>query len=153
MSAAPTVRPAVRADAPAIADFQCRLALESEGLKLLPQTVLRGVRAVFEDPAKGAYWVAESRKRVVGCLLTIPEWSDWRNRNVWWIHSVYVLPESRRTGVYRALYAALKAAVDESEALGGLRLYVDQRNARAIAAYEKLGMTRDHYYLYEWLKP
>ncbi|MBI5202808.1 MAG: GNAT family N-acetyltransferase, partial [Elusimicrobia bacterium] len=44
-----TVRPGVRADSPTIADFQCRLALETENLKLLPQTVLRGVRAVFED--------------------------------------------------------------------------------------------------------
>ncbi len=152
MTAALDIRPAVRADAPTIADFQCRLALETEELKLLPQTVLRGVRAVFEDPAKGTYWVAETGKRVVGCLMTIPEWSDWRNRDVWWIHSVYVLPEHRRAGVYRAMYASLKGRVEKSDKLGGLRLYVEQRNARAILAYEKLGMTRDHYYLYEWLK-
>ena len=142
----------VRSDAPTIVDFQCRLALETEELKLLPQTVLRGVRAVFEDPAKGAYWVAELDGRLVGCLLTIREWSDWRARDVWWIHSVYVRPEQRRAGIYRALYASLKERVEKSDALGGLRLYVDQRNARACAAYEKLGMTRDHYYLYEWLK-
>ncbi|MBI5200155.1 MAG: GNAT family N-acetyltransferase, partial [Elusimicrobia bacterium] len=104
------------------------------------------------DPAKGAYWVAESAAKVVGCLMTIPEWSDWRNLDVWWIHSVYVLPAHRKAGVYKAMYAALKERVEKSENLGGLRLYVDQRNAVACAAYEKLGMTRDHYWLYEWLK-
>ncbi|MBI4349649.1 MAG: GNAT family N-acetyltransferase [Elusimicrobia bacterium] len=152
MSDPTTVRRARREDTAAIADFQCRLAAETEGLRLDGPTVLRGVRAVFEDPAKGAYWVAERGGRVVGCLLTVPEWSDWRNRAVWWIHSVYVDPKHRRAGVYRSLYAELKRLVEGAEELGGLRLYVDQRNARACGAYEKLGMRRDHYYLYEWLK-
>lgn len=42
--------------------------------------------------------------------------------------------------------------VRESPELKGLRLYVDQRNAPACRAYERLGMTREHYHLYEWLK-
>ena len=34
----------------------------------------------------------------------------------------------------------------------GLRLYVDKRNQAAARVYEKLGMTREHYDLFEWLE-
>jgi len=33
-----------------------------------------------------------------------------------------------------------------------VRLYVDKRNAAAQRVYERLGMTREHYDLFEWLK-
>ena len=44
------------------------------------------------------------------------------------------------------------AIVDEDEGLVGLRLYVDKRNTGAQGTYEALGMTREHYHLYEWMK-
>ena len=146
------VRPARPDDAAAIADFQIRMAHESEGMALDPATVSRGVRAVFDDPAKGGYWVAEEAGRVVACLLTIPEWSDWRNATVLWIHSLYVVPEARRRGVFRALFTTLKGMVERSPELAGLRLYVEKGNAAARTVYETLGMTAEHYDLYEWLK-
>ena len=146
------VRHARRDDAATIADFQVRMARESEGLELDPATVRRGVRAVFDDPAKGKYWVAEDEGRVIACLLTIPEWSDWRNATVLWIHSLYVVPEARRRGVFRALFLTLKAQVEASPELAGLRLYVEKGNALARQVYEALGMTAEHYDLYEWLK-
>ena len=46
----------------------------------------------------------------VGTLLLTYEWSDWRNRPVWWIQSVYVTSDARRHGVFRALYAHAIAA-------------------------------------------
>ena len=146
------VRHARRGDAATIAEFQLRMARESEGLALDPETVRRGVQAVFDDPAKGRYWAAEEEGRVVGCLLTVPEWSDWRNATVLWIHSLYVVPEARRRGVFRALFLTLKAMVEGSPELAGLRLYVDKANAVAQEVYESLGMTAEHYDLYEWLK-
>jgi len=146
------VRPARPADAGTVAEFQLRMAQESEGLTLDRATVSRGVRAVFDDPSKGRYWVAEEKGRLLGVLLTIPEWSDWRNATVLWIHSLYVVPEARRRGVFRKLYQHLRSQVEESPELAGLRLYVDQGNRAAQEAYEALGMTRDHYHLYEWLK-
>jgi len=146
------IREGRREDEEVIADFQVRMAMETEGISLDPDTVRRGVRAVFEDPAKGKYWIAEKKKRVVGVLLTVPEWSDWRNGTVLWIHSLYVIPELRRQGVFRRLYETVRKKVEESPDLKGLRLYVDRGNAGAQAVYEKLGMNRHHYFLYEWLK-
>ena len=149
------VRPALPEEAPTLIDFQLRLARESEGLDLDPEVLARGVHALFADPIKGRYWVAvaaEGSGRISGCLLTTYEWSDWRNGTILWIQSVYVLPEERGRGVYRSLYETLKRTVEASPGLAGIRLYVDRRNEAAQRAYERLGMTREHYDLYEWLK-
>ena len=78
-------------------------------------------------------------------LMTVPEWSDWRNGTVLWIHSVYVLPRERRRKIFTALYEHLLRRVEQSENLVGLRLYVDKRNEPAQHVYESLGMTREHY--------
>lgn len=78
------------------------------------------------------------------CLRSFPqEWSDWRAGVVWWIQSVYCPVQHRRQGHFKALYEHVKA---EARAAGaaGLRLYADTGNARAHAAYERLGMT-SHY--------
>lgn len=135
-----------------IAAFQVAMARETEELDLDPPTVDRGVRAVFEDPAKGCYLVAEEQGRVVACLLTLPEWSDWRNGTVLWIHSVYVVPEARGSGVFRAMYQYLVDEVGSDPGLRGLRLYVDRRNRAAQATYRRLGMSDQHYLLFEWLR-
>jgi GNAT superfamily N-acetyltransferase len=146
------IRPGEPGDAETIVDFQLRMARETEGIELDPGTVLRGVAAVLADPAKGSYWLAERDGHVVGSLLTTFEWSDWRNGMVLWIQSVYVLPGERGRGVYRALYEHLKRGVEDNPDLKGLRLYVDRRNVAAQQVYERLGMTREHYELFEWLK-
>ena len=147
------VREARREDAGAIAEFQIRMADESEGLALDPGTVAKGVAAVFDDPSKGRYYVAEADGRVLASLLTIPEWSDWRNATVLWIHSLYVVPEARRRGVFRRLYGELKRMVEDGDEFRGLRLYVDKTNHAAQEVYRTLGMSCEHYDLYEWLKP
>jgi GNAT superfamily N-acetyltransferase len=150
------VRPAIAADAPTLIELQLRMARETEGLELDPEILSRGVRAVFADPRKGRYWVAEIAEesaRIAGGLLTTLEWSDWRNGFVLWVQSVYVIPEARGRGVYRHLYEHLRRAVETAPDLVGLRLYVDKRNLGAQHIYERLGMTREHYDLYEWLKP
>lgn len=145
------VRRARPEEAPRIAAFQVSMAQETEGYALDLDVVTAGVQAVFEDPSKGTYWVAELGGELSGCLLTLPEWSDWRNGQVLWIHSVYVVPAARGRGVYRALYENLRRIVEEDPGLRGLRLYVDKRNQAAARVYESLGMTREHYHLYEWL--
>lgn len=135
-----------------IVDFQLRMARETEGLELDRDTVTCGVAAVFADPSKGGYWVAERGGRIAGCLLTTFEWSDWRDGTVLWIQSVYVPPEERGRGVYRALYEHLKRRVEADPGLKGIRLYVDRRNTAAQQVYERLGMSREHYDLFEWMK-
>lgn len=147
------IRPGLLFDIQTIAEFQVKMAFETEnGLKLDPPTVSSGVSAVMDDPSKGKYWLAEVGGNVAGCLLTVPEWSDWRNGTVLWIHSVYVHPDYRQHGVYKALYQHLKTMVEESPDLRGLRLYVDKTNQKAQKVYEALGMSGEHYHLYEWMK-
>ena len=89
----PILRRASAADAATIVDFNCRLALESEG-KTLDTTILEaGVAAGLADEGKARYFVAEDEGHVVGQLMLTLEWSDWRNGWVWWIQSVDVHPE------------------------------------------------------------
>ena len=146
------VRDAHPADAPLLARWARTMAHETEGLELDLPTVTAGVEAVFADPRKAAYWVAERDGRIAGCLMTTFEWSDWRNGVILWIQSVYVIPEERGRGIYRVLYEHLRRRVEGDPGLKGIRLYVDKRNAAAQAVYEKLGMSREHYDTFEWLK-
>ena len=145
------IRKATPADATVIIDFQQKMAWETEQMTLVPEIILNGVRAVFDNPSHGQYWVAEDNDRVIASLLITYEWSDWRNCNVWWFQSVYVLPEFRRTGIFKTMYQHLK---DEAGKLGigGLRLYVETNNLKAQQTYEALGMTSQHYKMYEWMK-
>lgn len=136
-----------------LVEFQIAMALETEELTLDQATCQRGVGAVFTNSNLGTYYVAEKSGTVIGSLLIIPEWSDWRNGVVWWIHSVYVVPNERQSGVFSSFYQFLKQQCERREDLRGLRLYVDKRNIRAQAVYRKLGMSNEHYDLYEWLKP
>ncbi len=146
------VRKAIPEDARHITDFQIAMALETEGIALDRQTVTPGVNAVFNDPNKGSYYIAEEGGRVIASLLTTFEWSDWRNGTVLWIQSVYVLPGYRGKGIYKALYRHIRTMVEQDNRLKGIRLYADKGNITAQKVYEKLEMTADHYQLYEWLK-
>jgi GNAT superfamily N-acetyltransferase len=128
------------------------MAQETEQLQLDRDVVSEGVRGVFQEPARGTYWLAEQDGRIVAVLLAVPEWSDWRNGTVLWMHSLYVIPEARQQGVFRKLYQHLKRQVEISDDLVGLRLYVDKRNKAAQEVYDRLGMTKEHYDLFEWLK-
>lgn len=147
------IRRARPPDAATIAHFQLRMARETEDLGLDPETLARGVDGVFAEPQRGAYWVAEVDAAILGSLLVTYEWSDWRNGTVWWIQSVYVLPEARGRGVFRRLYEHLRQAVEAAPDVKGLRLYVERRNSSAQRVYERLGMTKEHYEMFEWLKP
>lgn len=135
-----------------IVDFQLRMADETEGIALDRPTVEEGVRAVFDDPRKGAYCIAEVDGETAGCLLTVPEWSDWRNATVLWVHSVYVVPAARRRGVFRLMYQTLKEKVEESSEIQGLRLYVAAENAGAQETYRVMGMDDSRYRMFEWMK-
>ena len=144
----PNVRPAVAEDLEALVAGNLALAEETEHVQLDADTLRQGIRALLESRAPGRYWVAELDGRVVGQLLITFEWSDWRDRMVWWIQSVYVQPDARGRGVLRTLYeAARREAVAAGS--GGLRLYVDTTNIRAQAAYAALGMNGDHYRVFE----
>ncbi len=131
---------------------QLKMALETEDLELSPTVVRKGVQAVFDDPSKGRYLLCLEEEKVCGVLIVINEWSDWRNGNVQWIHSVFVEKDQRGTGVFKSMYEFLKTKVEADDLLAGLRLYVDKTNKNAISVYQKIGMNRDHYHMFEWLK-
>lgn len=145
------VRKAVPVDSASIIEFQVKMALETENLILPVEIVTKGVNAVFSDPSKGRYYVADADGKVVASLLITFEWSDWRNSNVWWFQSVYVIPEFRRQGVFSKMYAFIRQ-LGEDQDIAGLRLYVETRNARARKTYEALGMSSEHYSFYEWMR-
>ncbi|TSA36858.1 MAG: GNAT family N-acetyltransferase [Porphyromonadaceae bacterium] len=139
-------------DIQVIADFQVAMASETEGIDLNPETVFRGVSSVFADPTKGFYLVAKEDGRTLGSLMITYEWSDWRVRTVWWIQSLYVIPENRRQGIFKQMYAWLLQKVNRDDSVGGIRLYVDHTNLKAQKVYESLGMDGNHYRFYEFMK-
>ncbi|MDP4223913.1 MAG: GNAT family N-acetyltransferase [Bacteroidota bacterium] len=146
-----SIRKATPADAPAIIDFQLSMAWETENLELNREIVTKGVNAVFADEAKGMYYVADSGGHAVASLLITYEWSDWRNCNVWWFQSVYVLPDFRRQGIFRRMFNFIKDQAEKQD-IAGLRLYVETNNLRARKTYESLGMSSEHYSFYEWMR-
>jgi GNAT superfamily N-acetyltransferase len=142
------IRPATILDLDFLVHGNRAMAKETESLDLDPAILREGVRAVLEGKQPGAYWIVEIEGRTVAQLLLTYEWSDWRNRVVWWIQSVWVEPDQRKHGRFRELYQAVR---DEAKAAGagGLRLYVDERNTRAQAVYRALGMDGGHYRVFE----
>ncbi|MGZ7077895.1 MAG: GNAT family N-acetyltransferase [Thermoanaerobaculia bacterium] len=145
-------RDAHSADRNAIVEFQIAMARETEDVALDRTTCTRGVEAVFRDSTKGCYYVAESDGVVIASLLITHEWSDWRDGVVWWIQSVYVRPEFRGQRVYASLYEHVKRLALADDNVKGIRLYVDERNTRAQKVYTRLGMSGEHYRVFEWMK-
>lgn len=135
-----------------LVSFQIQMARETEDMELDFQTVNAGVKHIFDYPEKGYYMLASVHNKIIASLLVLYEWSDWRNGNVAWIHSVYVIPEYRNSGIFKRMYNKLQQTVIEDDSLKGLRLYVEKNNHKARQVYIKLGMSAEHYELYEWMQ-
>jgi ribosomal protein S18 acetylase RimI-like enzyme len=144
------VRPANRADAATLVAFNQTMAQETEGKRLDREVLTRGVTAVFDEPNRGFYLIAEGRRgEIVGQLMVTYEHSDWRDGTFFWIQSVYVAPAARRQGVYRALHDEVVARAKARGDVCGVRLYVERDNAAAQRTYEAMGMQRTIYEMYE----
>jgi GNAT superfamily N-acetyltransferase len=146
-----TIRPAGPADVAVIAEFNARLAEESERTQLDAALLASGVAAVLADPQKGWYRLACDEGCVVGQAAVTFEWSDWRNGWWWWLQSVYVRPEARGRGVFRAVYADICEAAQRAGDVIGIRLYVERNNQVGQSAYRQIGMTRTNYEVHEQL--
>jgi ribosomal protein S18 acetylase RimI-like enzyme len=143
------IRRAGPADANVLIEFNRSMARETEGKELHEATISAGVRALLENPSLGFYVVAEIDGEISGSLMITTEWSDWRNGDFWWIQSVYVRPDYRRTGIYRALYDFVKHDAAEALHVCGFRLYVERDNQIAQKTYKSLGMHETNYRLFE----
>jgi len=135
-----SIRQATPADAATIVEFNRRMALETEDKVLDPQVLAAGVAAALADPHKAVYFVAEEDRHILGQVSVTFEWSDWRNGWLWWFQSVYVRPEARRRGVFKALYEYVYTAACADPQVIGLRLYVEKENHSAQQTYLRLGM-------------
>jgi GNAT superfamily N-acetyltransferase len=137
------IRPASPADLSVIVEFNRLLALETEAKVLDPATLESGVACALADPDRLRYWVAEAGDpaRVVGQAAITREWSDWRMGWIWWFQSVYVAPDSRGRGIFRALYHHIRDQARSLPEVIGLRLYVEDANHSAQRTYQALGMT------------
>ena len=136
-------------DVAAIAQFNIAMAAETEDLALDPQTVHAGVAAVVSDDRRGFYLVARSGGKAVGSLMITYEWSDWRNGNLWWIQSVYVVSSARKQGIFRLLYDNVISLAKQRGDAAGVRLYVEKDNRGAQEVYRKLGMSETAYRVFE----
>lgn len=145
------IRPASPDDWRTIAEFNVRLAAETEDKQLVAATVEAGVQGLLSDSRRGRYFVACVADRIVGQLMHTFEWSDWRNGEIWWLQSVYVHPEFRRQGVFRSLNDHLARLAEGSPGVVGLRLYVEHENTPAQRTYQSLGMTDPGYRVMEQL--
>lgn len=135
-------------DIDAIVRFQADMAMESEGTMLDMDRLTLGVTSAINDEQKGIYLVARANDTPIGSLMLTREWSDWNNQWYWWIQSVYVMPEYRKKGVYKALYATLKDMAREN-GVSQIRLYAERTNLSAQQVYQRLGMTESHYLMFE----
>ncbi len=143
------LRDAKPGDAEIIAEFNARLAQETEGRSLDRTVLVAGVRALLADPAKGRYFVAEQAGLVIGQVMVTYEWSDWRNGMFWWLQSVYVVDDARGQGIFRALFEHVERLAGQESGVCGIRLYVERENERAKGAYLRLGMMNAGYEVFE----
>jgi ribosomal protein S18 acetylase RimI-like enzyme len=146
------IRQATINDTAAIADFNIKMAKETEDLALIPDVINAGVRNMIENPAMGFYLVAEDDHVIQASLMVTTEWSDWRNGLFWWIQSVYVQPQYRRMGLYSKLYEKVKNLAQDNNNVCGFRLYVEHENVTAQKTYRSLGMEKTDYQMFEEAK-
>jgi GNAT superfamily N-acetyltransferase len=141
------IRDARENDAIAIATQNMVLAEESEHMMLDPETILAGVQALLVDASKGFYLVAEEKGVIIGQAMISVEWSDWRNKPIWWVQSVFVQKEWRRKGVFTRLLQIIRRRA-RAHGVAFLHLYAYNKNLPALHTYEKTGWTQEPYKVY-----
>lgn len=147
------IRQADQGDVDIIAEFNISLCRETEERELDPATVAEGVRRFVTEPTRGKYFLAILHGEVVGQTAHTFEWSDWRNGEIWWIQSVYVKPQFRGAGVFRALFDHIKKLGEQDAECCGIRLYMERENETARQSYRRLGFCETGYEVFELLFP
>ena len=136
-------------DCNTIAEFNIRLAEETESKSLDKELVRTGVLESLGDVRGCQYYVARHQQNIIGQLMFTREWSDWRNGEFWWFQSVYVHPDYRRQGVFQQLSEHIQKLAQSNPDVVGLRLYVEEENERAQSTYRQLGFKFPGYHVME----
>jgi GNAT superfamily N-acetyltransferase len=147
------IRAANLEDLQSIITFSAAMAHETENRRLDEARLREGTLSLLTTPSYGFFTVAElregERRQLIGQLMITYEWSDWRNGVFWWIQSVYVDPAWRRRGVFRRMHNEVVVQARADPKVCGIRLYVEQENHTAEAVYQRVGLARSAYRVYE----
>lgn len=146
------IRKAKVSDLDKIVEFNLNLAMETENKKLNADILSKGVRKILDGHIRAEYFVCEINGIVVGQMMIVFEWSDWRNGEFIWIQSVYVDRDYRKMGVFKKLFDNVKSYLESNESFIGMRLYVEKNNRTAKMVYESMGMYENEYNMYEYIK-
>lgn len=143
------IREATIDDIPIIADMNIRIARETEGKGLDRKIITEGVKIAVSNPSLARYFMAENSGSIAGQTMVTYEWSDWRAGQIWWLQSVYVLPQFRSKGCFRSLYRFIKNLAEKDPLSRAIRLYVMKDNETGKNVYSKVGMNDSGYVVYE----
>ncbi|MBT3921479.1 MAG: GNAT family N-acetyltransferase [Nitrospina sp.] len=124
------------------------LAIETEDLQLNKVVLKKGIEQALKRK-ECHYFVATIEGEVAGQTMITYEWSDWRNGIIWWMQSVYVLPDFRKQGVFRELFSHIEIRARGHKEVKALRLYVMQNNNAGKRTYQSMGMNNSGYIVYE----
>ena len=131
-----------------IAQNTVNLAGESENKNISQKIALEGVKSIILNKNKGFILIAEENKEIIGQLMITYEWSDWSNKNIWWIQSLYVVKEWRKKGIFTQLLKKVEKLALKNN-IKTIRLYVHKENKTAINVYKNLEMVKAPYHIYE----
>lgn len=139
------VRRATCLDLEKLVSFAIAEAGEAEKTSRSPELVREGVRVGLENDTIAMYWVLEDDvSEIIGNVSVVKEWSNWNAGYYWWIQSMFLHPEYRGKGLMDMLIEAVKKAAKQEDAVE-VRLYVHNKNERAIKAYRKSGFLDSDY--------
>lgn len=139
------VRRATLLDFEKLISFAIAEASEAEITARSSELIREGVRIGLENDSIAMYWVLEKEgPEVIGNVSVVKEWSNWNAGYYWWIQSMFLKPEYRGKGLMDKLIEAIREAAQQEEAVE-LRLYVHNKNKRAIKAYRNSGFSNSNY--------
>ena len=142
------IREATHEDLPQLVQNNMDLARETENLSLDTSILSAGISQAL-DRNECHYFVSVTEEKVVGQLMITYEWSDWRNGIIWWLQSVFVLPEFRRQGIFKSLFFYIEKLAYDHPKVKMLRLYVLNENIQGQKTYGCLGMNDSSYIVFE----
>jgi GNAT superfamily N-acetyltransferase len=140
------IRNAQVADADTIFHFNLQLA-DCTSNTPDPESLYAGVLSILNDRSRGSYILAYNEMEVLGQILVLREWNDWRNGWIWWLDNIYVKKEVRRKGVLTGMFTYLSQLAIESRDVVGFRLHVAKDNCVAQAIYEHFGFAPNRIFM------